>query len=307
MYKNKDFYFDKDLNQFHLELISRELGISALEIGRIYKNPTSGLNNKSFIVEVGGRKYLYRIPGEGTKFFCDRELEYQAYQTLRNYNITDELIYLNPKEGHKISVYYQDSRSASPHSLKDLKKSMRLLKKFHSLQVTFSNIDTPFERLVRYTGFVEDLGGKAPYPKGFYEIFKSLISIRERIDEGLGTLCPCHNDYLPQNVLFTQKRGAIILDLEFTSMSFPLVDVATFCLGGFFDYDKSIQALELYLGRSSTDKEKYELLAFSSVVALMWTSWAIFKSQMEAEEIKAYREYAKRLIDYSRQNLSYIL
>ena len=56
-----------------------------------------GMTNRSFLFNVSGKKYIMRIPGEGTDRLIDREQESEVYKKISGKNICDDIIYINPK------------------------------------------------------------------------------------------------------------------------------------------------------------------------------------------------------------------
>jgi thiamine kinase-like enzyme len=64
-------------------------------------------------------------------------------------------------------------------------------------------------------------------------------------------------------------------------MSDPFTDLANFSHDGNYTPDKTIELLSLYLGREPKKEEKYKMLLISSLVSIMWYSWAVFKMTVE--------------------------
>ena len=78
----------------HVEYFCKVMQIDETEIEGIYVNPGRSANNSNFVFVVNKESYLYRVPGKGTDLFCSREREALAYNLLKGYKITDEVIYL---------------------------------------------------------------------------------------------------------------------------------------------------------------------------------------------------------------------
>ena len=88
----------------------------------------AGMTNRSFLFRIKGKAYICRIPGEGTEKLIDRRAEGESYRAIAPLGLAEELIYFNPENGYKISVYYEDARSADPESEADLRACMEVLK-----------------------------------------------------------------------------------------------------------------------------------------------------------------------------------
>lgn len=53
-----------------------------------------------------------RIPGEGTDQLINRRQEAAVYQTIAGRKICDEIAYINPENGYKITEYLDGARVA---------------------------------------------------------------------------------------------------------------------------------------------------------------------------------------------------
>ena len=60
-----------------------------------------GMTNRSFLFKCNGKKYIMRIPGEGTDKLIDRQNEAMVYSAIKNRNICDNIVYINPDNGFK--------------------------------------------------------------------------------------------------------------------------------------------------------------------------------------------------------------
>ncbi len=94
-----------------------------------------GMTNRSFMFSCRNKKYIMRIPGEGTDQLINRNEEAEVYQTIQDKNICDDIIYMNPKNGYKITAFLEGARVCNPNCEEDLKACMKQLKKFHSMKL----------------------------------------------------------------------------------------------------------------------------------------------------------------------------
>ena len=58
-----------------------------------------GMTNRSFIFEYEDKKYIMRIPGNGSKETVNREEEAAVYNINSDKDICDNIIYINPYTG----------------------------------------------------------------------------------------------------------------------------------------------------------------------------------------------------------------
>lgn len=69
-----------------------------------------GMTNRSFLFSIKDKKYIMRIPGEGTEKLIDRKQEAQVYQRISDKGICDNIVYINPDNGYKITEFIDGAR-----------------------------------------------------------------------------------------------------------------------------------------------------------------------------------------------------
>lgn len=74
----------------------------------------NGMTNESFMFTAGNSRYIMRIPGVGTDSLINREYEYENYAALAKTGIDDEPLYLDPKNGCKLTKYIEEHITAMP-------------------------------------------------------------------------------------------------------------------------------------------------------------------------------------------------
>ena len=154
------------LNNDTLSLIADVFNVEIKNITHI-KSLKKGMTNRSFLFEINKEKYIMRIPGEGTSQLINRTEEYEVYQKIKDLNISDEVIYMNPENGYKITKYLKDTRVCDQDNDKDLIKCMNLLKKFHDQNLKVKHQFDVFEKIE----FYENLRG----PESLYKDYSKTV------------------------------------------------------------------------------------------------------------------------------------
>ena len=90
-----------------------------------------GMTNRSYAFTYNGNRYLMRIPGEGTELLLSRENEYVVYQQVEKLGICEDIVYIDPTSGYKITTFWEKARVCDPHNFNDVAAAMKLLKAFH--------------------------------------------------------------------------------------------------------------------------------------------------------------------------------
>ena len=95
------------LNSHLMQIIKDTLDCEMNEIQSICPLK-KGMTNRSFSFEVNSKRYIMRVPGEGTDKLINRRHEYDVYQVIKDEHICDPVIYMNPDNGYKITEYIED-------------------------------------------------------------------------------------------------------------------------------------------------------------------------------------------------------
>ena len=94
-----------------------------------------GMTNRSFLFTCKDKKYIMRIPGEGTDQLINRRQEAAVYHAIADKNICDDIAYINPENGYKITEFLEGTRVCDPTDYEDVKKCMSRLRDFHAMKL----------------------------------------------------------------------------------------------------------------------------------------------------------------------------
>ena len=238
----------------------------------------AGMTNRSFLFRVKGKAYICRIPGEGTEKLIDRRAEGESYRAIAPLGLAEELIYFNPENGYKISVYYEDARSADPDSEADLRTSMAVLKKLHSAPCRVSQRFDLCERIAFYESLCLEKG-EIP--------FLDYAEVREKMNRLLSWIHGLHRpetlshiDPVYANFLFTGE-GIRLIDWEYAGMADPLIDFAMATIYAEKDFAYAKRLLDYY-GDTDVPRERAEqlVIAYMALGGFLWALWAVYKEAL---------------------------
>ena len=96
-----------------------------------------------------------RIPGEGTDQLINRRQEAAVYQTIAGRRICDEIAYINPENGYKITEYLEGARVCDAENEEDLQKCMKKLREFHGQKLRVDHSFDLFGQMEYYESLWE--------------------------------------------------------------------------------------------------------------------------------------------------------
>ena len=255
-----------------------------------------GMTNRSFLFTCRNKKYIMRIPGEGTDQLINRKEEAQVYQVIKDRGICDDIVYINPGNGYKITAYLEGARVCNPENEEDLKKCMSKLKEFHSLGL---KVDHTFD-IFGQMEFYETLWGDTPSIYRDYKKTKeNVLSLKKIIDGMDKGWCLTHIDAVPDNFLFVEQDGKEeirLIDWEYAGMQDPHVDIAMFCIYSLYDRKEVDRLIDIYFEGNCSRDVRIKIYCYIAACGLLWSNWCEYKRNLGVE----FGEYSLRQYRYAK-------
>lgn len=256
-----------------------------------------GMTNRSFLFSCKGKKYIMRIPGEGTDRLIDRRQEALVYQTIREKGLCDEITYLDPENGYKITGFLEDARVCDPQDPDDTRRCMQRLRAFHEMRLTVGHDFDIFGQIE----FYEHLWAGMPsayrdYPRTKEQVF----SLKPYIDAHAKDKVLTHMDAVPDNFLFVKNADGtediLLIDWEYAGMQDPLVDVAMFCIYSLYDREQTDDLIDAYFPEGCRRQDRILIYCYIAACGLLWSNWCEYKRTLGVE----FGEYSLRQYRYAK-------
>ena len=259
-----------------------------------------GMTNRSFLFECQNQKYIMRIPGEGTDHLINRKEEADVYQALENRQICDDVLYMNPDNGYKITAYLEDATNCDAENWDEVEACMTKLREFHELNL---KVDHRFD-IFGQIDFYESLwNGEKSYFKDYETTKTAIFELKKWIDTLEKNETLVHIDAVPDNFLFI-KDGIRIIDWEYAGMQDPHVDIAMFSIYSLYSREQVDHLIDLYFKEEVSPIIRTKIYAYIASAGLLWSNWCEYKRSLGIDfgeySLCQYR-YAK---EYSKLVLS---
>jgi CTP:phosphocholine cytidylyltransferase-like protein/thiamine kinase-like enzyme len=260
-----------------------------------------GMTNRSFLFDYQGIKHIMRIPGEGTDQLINRRNEAAVYQTIQDKHICDDIEYINPENGYKLTRFLDNARVCDPLSTEDITKCMKKLRSFHDLKLKVNHRFDLFGQIDFYETLWE---GKASVYRDYQKTKAEVFALKNYIDKYAADEVLTHIDAVPDNFLFcTDSSGnedIRLIDWEYAGMQDPHVDIAMFSIYAFYTREQIDQLIDIYFNGNCPDTTRIKIYCYVAVAGLLWSNWCEYKRNLGVDfgeySLKQYR-YAK---EYSR-------
>lgn len=238
-----------------------------------------GLTNSSFVFEVRGKKYVYRHPGEGTEEIISRSHEKKALELARQIGVDPTYLYLDEREGWKLSAFVEGIRIPSYDSFEDSRRVLRVLRELHDkkLQVDWSFL--PWEEAEKIERILREEKGEIA--DSAFDSLKARVEKCYRACEGDGIeRCFCHCDTYAPNWMLTDSE-TILIDWEYAGNADPGCDVGTYIMDSMWEVPRAERFIREYLGAGESgevgERQLFHYLAYVALVSYYWYVWALYR------------------------------
>ena len=289
---------DSDSNQLKtdaIQVICKALDAKSEEITDITVLK-KGMTNRSFLFTCRGKKYIMRIPGEGTDQLINRRQEAAVYQVIDGRNICDDIAYINPENGYKITEFLENARVCDPLNYEDVKICMQRLRAFHELKL---KVDHEFD-IFGQIDFYETLWEGTPsIYKDYAKTKENVFSLKTYIDTHVQEKVLTHIDAVPDNFLFVEKDGKEeirLIDWEYAGMQDPHVDVAMFCIYALYNKRQVDHLIAAYFTEGCDESIRIKIYCYIATCGLLWSNWCEYKRNLGVE----FGEYSLRQYRYAK-------
>ena len=252
-----------------------------------------GMTNRSFLFKCEDNRYIMRIPGEGTDMLINRCEEAEVYNKINGIGICDDIAYIDPSNGYKITKYLEGARVCDPLNKDDLVKCMLKLRAFHNMKLKVGHRFDIFEKIDFYESLWKH--DKSIY-KDYEKTKEGVMALKKYIDSQEKDECLTHIDAVPDNFLFVGDDIRLI-DWEYSSMQDPHVDIAMFCIYALYDREQIDQLIDIYFDNNCSDETRTKIYCYIAACGLLWSNWCEYKLDLGVE----FGEYSLCQYRYAKE------
>lgn len=253
-----------------------------------------GMTNNSFSFKIKDKKYIARIPKDGSKSLINRYQEEKIYQKLKGNELVENLIYFetknnidDPLHGFKITEWINNSKTIDGHNYKEMELALNSYRKLHNQNLS---VDFEFDILKILDYYISIIGEKyKTFPK---HLLDNEAKIRKMLAYHKSKNYPkvlCHIDSTSGNILINKDNKIKLIDWEYAANSDPFLDLAGMCMDNEYGVKEANWLLETYLQRKPTKEEKNRLYILIASIGFLWTYWCEYKEIFN----EFFRDYYK--------------
>jgi len=252
-----------------------------------------GMSHLTYLIEVHGELYSYRIIGKDGNLFVDRKIELENINLVKPLKINNDTVFFDVETGEKAAHFVEGEVLSTLDFRPHLTEVSNLLKKLHQSGIEPASDYGLIERLnlyETYTNFSSPLYIKLK--NAWIEMYQDEHVHQPKVF--------CHNDAQRSNMVIA-KDQIYLLDWEYAGLNEFYYDIASF---GNVKFEDALELLDTYLGRQATKKEADSVRFYRMFQALQWHQVALRKEMIGLSPIlkmdfkffaEKYLELANRL------------
>lgn len=277
-----DNHYISNTNSRILHNICQILGCEEKDISDI-KAIKQGLTNTSFYftaqnTRLGGAKFVYRHPGIGTSDYINRESECFSMDVAKRLGLDDTFIYMDKKEGWKLSRYIENARTLDYHNEKEVETALSMMRTLHQENIKSQFRFGTWEKSLEFVEKIRNRG------RADFADFQNLLDMMEALykltkSDGIEERL-CHCDCYDPNFLIGEDRKMYLIDWEYSGNDDPATDLGTFICCSDYTEEEAQQVICKYIGHEPTDLELRHYYAYVALAAYYWYVWAIYQTSV---------------------------
>ena len=241
---------------------------------------SGGLTNENYLVQVDGRRYVMRLPGQSTELLSiDRANEVFNTKAAATTGIGPKVL------EHVVDVdvmvlEFIPGPTMSASALQAPRMAARMAQSFHRLHAGPRFLqDFNMFRLVEYYLRIVD-EHRVTIPSDYRDWMATVGEIERAVSVNALVAAPCHNDLLCEN--FIDDGSALrIVDYELSGNNDPCFDLGNTAQEAEFDQDHRAALCEAYFAKPDRRQlARMNLFALMSDVG--WTLWGAIQARISA-------------------------
>lgn len=251
------------------QLLFSILSISSQDIQSITPLKTGFTNDSYRITLTNGDCYILRYPRPETEALVNRLAEAATYEAINDLGISDQVLYIDPTRGLKLSSFIEEAHCLDLSNQKDLYAALLCLHHLHRCGRTIDyRIDFP-GLIAHYESLRRGPLQLADYEINRKRVFDLLVWLEGQPREEV----LCHGDFNCQNILLGPDEQVHLIDFEYAGMGDPAWDVASLCLHSQLDLEGVHRIIEAYYGPDPDAVIYDKVYAYLAIGGFIWSLW----------------------------------
>ena len=271
--KRKEDPFDIDNLRTYLKEIFPKAEVDAANVTKI-----GGMSNKNFKVNVEGKNYVLRVPGNGSEGMVVRSCEEFNSAEACKMGITPSIRYFNSQTGIKLTDFIENAETLNSATIQrhdNMRKIAKIYRTLHESHIRLKNEFNIFKEIEKYDSLLANAGAEM---YSGWEITRQRVMELEDFLNQLGVdLKPCHNDALYENFIKSADGTIFLIDWEYSGMNDPMADFGALFVEADFSKENEDYFLDKYFQGNVPANAREKILCYEILWDYLWAQWTVIK------------------------------
>jgi thiamine kinase-like enzyme len=292
---------------FIVSLMPKLKGLS-LEIQEL----KGGITNKLYRVKSqDGHDYVFRLYGQKTELFIDRDIESENLRRMQPSGVTPSLIMYLPEKSTTVVEFIPGYVLKNQDFIKEelWELIIRPVKIIHRSKVTLPYIFDPLIEIKRFQKILEGINPNYPEfdVNGTIKVLEKINDITRIPHSGY---VPCHNDLLAENFILTEdrqrfKEPMFLIDWEYGGMSPAHYDIADMFQEILVPGGVERKLLMIYWENRELNYHEYMTDLLKPFPDIYWFLWSLIQLSISTIQFDYY-EYGRVKYENAQKNINYL-
>lgn len=271
--RRKENPFDHDNLKVHLGEIFPDQDVGVAEIIQI-----GGMSNKNFRINLSGKSYVLRVPGNGSEGMVERNNEeFNALEACKM-GINPTIRYFNSRTGIKLADFIDDAETLNAATVQrhdNMRKIAQIYRTLHHSHIRLKNEFNIFQEIEKYDSLI--VAANAQMYEGWEKVKPQVMALESYLNTIGVDLKPCHNDALYENFIKSSDGTVYLIDWEYSGMNDPMADFAALFTEANFSKENQDYILEKYFQGTIPPYTIEKIRCYSILWDYLWAQWTVIK------------------------------
>jgi thiamine kinase-like enzyme len=237
-----------------------------------------GITNRNYLVTLGGKAYVVRIPGKNTDLLgIDREGERQANERAAELGLAPPVATMLTEPPCLVTEFIEGTEM-SEEDLRDPGNISLIAPSLRRLHDSGAELPTTFDSFRVVEDYAKTAGdGGTEVPAAYQDASKYAREIETALSGPEHDPVPCHNDLLAANFLNDGKQ-IWVFDWEYAGMGDRYFDLGNYSVNNGLDESGQDALLEAYFGEPPGARQRATLNLFRFMSDFREAMWGVVQT-----------------------------
>jgi thiamine kinase-like enzyme len=232
---------------------------------KVNKRLEGGMSHLTYLVSINNENCVVRLVGVHGNMFISRTCEYNVLKVIKDYKISNEVIFFSVKSGNKIAKYIEGTSLVDCDYTKYLTPLVDTLKILHNSK----KIDTNWD----FSKHLDEVEKELELISTDYYELKDLWFKDYNSNYINDELVLCHNDIQRSNIVLGKNGKIYLIDFEYACNNSIYYEIASFSN---ISINDGIDLLKAYFPNYNESDIKH-MKFYRSFQCMMWYLVASYK------------------------------